>query len=85
MNRVEWFWSRRLFLVNWEVNLTEKQERIYQMAKYTRRSLNVLQVQFNNGFRMLLRLTQFCSASGMFAEKHVDRFQTIYCKVVLVP
>lgn len=35
---------------------------------FTQRSLNALRVQYNNGFRMLMGLPRFCSASTMFAE-----------------
>ncbi|XP_063838778.1 uncharacterized protein LOC135087843 [Ostrinia nubilalis] len=35
-----------------------------------------LRVQFNNAFRVLLGLSRFCSASGMFAEFGVDCFYT---------
>ncbi|XP_063381246.1 uncharacterized protein LOC134667759 [Cydia fagiglandana] len=46
-------------------------------TNYTKRALNALRVQYNNGFRMLLGLPRFCSASGMFAEAHTDSFGAI--------
>lgn len=42
--------------------------------RYTQRSLSALRVQFNNAFRVLLRLPRYCSASGMFADARVDGF-----------
>lgn len=48
--------------------------------RYTQRTLNALRVQYNNGFRMLLGLPRFCSASGMFAEARVDGFHAIIRK-----
>jgi hypothetical protein len=51
-------------------------------VKCTQRALNALRVQYNNGFRMLLGLPRFCSASGMFAEARVDSFQAIMRKRV---
>ncbi|XP_063361861.1 uncharacterized protein LOC134650858 [Cydia amplana] len=43
-------------------------------ARYTQRSINKLRVQYNDAFRVLLRLPRHCSASGMFADAHVDSF-----------
>ncbi|XP_069355266.1 uncharacterized protein [Maniola hyperantus] len=43
---------------------------------YTQKQYNALRVQYNNAFRMLMGLPRFCSASGMFAEAHVDCFYT---------
>ncbi|XP_063389871.1 uncharacterized protein LOC134675536 [Cydia fagiglandana] len=43
-------------------------------ANYSQRSISALRVQFNNAFRVLLRLPRFCSASGMFADAQVDSF-----------
>lgn len=48
--------------------------------RYTQRTLNALRVQYNNGFRMLLGLPRFCSASGMFAEARVVGFHAIIRK-----
>lgn len=47
---------------------------------FTQRSLNALRVQYNNGFRMLMGLPRFCSASTMFAEARVDGFHAIIRK-----
>lgn len=49
-------------------------------ASYTQRSYNALRIQYNNAFRVLLRLPRFCSASAMFAEARTDTFQTIIRK-----
>lgn len=47
---------------------------------YTRRSYESLRIQYNNAFRMLLGLPRYCSASGMFADAHVDGFSAIMRK-----
>ncbi|CAK1598235.1 unnamed protein product [Parnassius mnemosyne] len=47
---------------------------------YTRRAYNALRVQYNNAFRMLLRLPWHCSASGMFAQARADTFSAIIRK-----
>lgn len=49
-------------------------------VSYTQKSLGALRVQYNNGFRMLLGLPRFCSASGMFAAARVDGFHAILRK-----
>lgn len=49
-------------------------------VNYTLKQYNALRVQYNNAFRVLLRLPRFCSASGMFAEARVDCFHTIMRK-----
>ncbi|XP_026733952.1 uncharacterized protein LOC113498213 [Trichoplusia ni] len=41
---------------------------------YTRGVLDKLRIQYNNGFRMLLGLPRFCSASNMFAQHHTHDF-----------
>lgn len=46
----------------------------------TRRALDALRVQYNNGFRVLLRLPRFCSASSMFAEARTDDFYALMRK-----
>ncbi|PZC82307.1 hypothetical protein B5X24_HaOG210610 [Helicoverpa armigera] len=46
-------------------------------TNYTQRAISALRVQYNNGFRMLMGLPRFCSASGMFAEARVDGFHAI--------
>ncbi|XP_039749996.1 uncharacterized protein LOC120626498 [Pararge aegeria] len=43
-------------------------------------ALNTLRVQYNNGFRILLGLPRFCSASGMFAQERIDDFYAIIRK-----
>ena len=47
-------------------------------TNYTQRTISALRVQYNNGFRMLMGLPRFCSASGMFAQAHVDGFHAIF-------
>lgn len=49
-----------------------------QKARCTQRSYSALRAQFNNEFRMLVGFPRFCSASGMFADAHVD---FIYTKI----
>lgn len=49
---------------------------------HTRRAANTLRVQYNNIFRMLLRLPRDCSASRMFAEAHTDGYHAIIRKKV---
>ncbi|XP_045445947.1 uncharacterized protein LOC123654026 [Melitaea cinxia] len=49
-------------------------------VSYTRRAYNALRVQYNNAFRVLLRLPRFCSASGMFVDARVDGFHAIMRK-----
>lgn len=49
-------------------------------VKYTQRAYNALRVQYNNAFRMLLRLPWRCSASGMFAATRTDDFYAIIRK-----
>lgn len=49
---------------------------------HTRRTASSLRVQYNNIFRMLMRLPRFCSASGMFAEARTDGFHAIIRKKV---
>ncbi|CAK1594970.1 unnamed protein product [Parnassius mnemosyne] len=44
---------------------------------YTRRTYSALRVQYNNAFRMLLRLPWRCSASKMFADAHTNDFFAI--------
>lgn len=46
-------------------------------VNYTQRYWSALRVQYNNGFRVLMGLPRFCSASGMFAEARVDDFYAI--------
>ncbi|KAJ8704762.1 hypothetical protein PYW08_012082 [Mythimna loreyi] len=49
-------------------------------AHYTQRSFSALCVQYNNAFRALLGLPRWCSASGMFADAHVDGFHAVLRK-----
>lgn len=49
-------------------------------VKYSQKSYNALRVQYNNGFRALLGLPRFCSASTMFAEARTDGFHAILRK-----
>ncbi|XP_045454766.1 uncharacterized protein LOC123664214 [Melitaea cinxia] len=51
-------------------------------VSYTRRAARVLRVQYNNIFRMLLRLPPHCSASLMFAEAHTDGYDALIRKKV---
>ncbi|XP_026314275.1 uncharacterized protein LOC113225991 [Hyposmocoma kahamanoa] len=53
---------------------------IRSRGNYTKRSLSALRVQYNNGFRVLMGLPRFCSASTMFAEARVDDFYAIIRK-----
>ncbi|KAL0881932.1 hypothetical protein ABMA27_001691 [Loxostege sticticalis] len=46
------------------------------------RVYSALRVQYNNGFRMLMGLPRFCSASGMFSDMHTDGFHAIVRKRV---
>ncbi|XP_028157335.1 uncharacterized protein LOC114350632, partial [Ostrinia furnacalis] len=50
------------------------------MLAHSQKSLSVLRVQYNNGFRVLLGLPHFCSASEMFAQSHTDGFLAVLCK-----
>ncbi|XP_052740761.1 uncharacterized protein LOC128198598 [Bicyclus anynana] len=47
---------------------------------YTQRAYSDLRVQYNNGFRTLMGLPRYCSASLMFAEAHTDDFYAIMRK-----
>lgn len=51
-------------------------------VEYTKKTLSALRVQYNNGFRMLMGLPRFCSASTMFAEARIDSFSVIMRKRV---
>ncbi|XP_022814469.1 uncharacterized protein LOC111348188 [Spodoptera litura] len=51
-------------------------------VSHTRRAADVIRVQYNNVFRMLLRLPRYCSASAMFAEARTDGFHAIMRKKV---
>ncbi|XP_050663970.1 uncharacterized protein LOC126964740 [Leptidea sinapis] len=48
--------------------------------RYTQRTLSAFRVQYNNGFRLMLGLPSFCSASAMFADARVDGFHAIQRK-----
>lgn len=49
-------------------------------TSYTQKTISALRVQYNNGFRMLMGLPRFCSASGMFAQARTDDFFAIMRK-----
>lgn len=49
-------------------------------VRYTQKAYSALRVQYNNGFRMLMGLPRFCSASGMFTNAHVDDMNSIIRK-----
>ncbi|XP_060804982.1 uncharacterized protein LOC106137462 [Amyelois transitella] len=44
------------------------------MLAHARRAYGALRVQYNNGFRAMLGLPRWCSASAMFAEAHTQDF-----------
>ncbi|CAH2104113.1 unnamed protein product [Euphydryas editha] len=46
-------------------------------VNYTQRAVSALRVQYNNGFRVLMGLPRFCSASSMFATANVNDFYAI--------
>ncbi|XP_064292154.1 uncharacterized protein LOC135309756 [Plodia interpunctella] len=50
--------------------------------RHTQRAYNALRVQYNNAFRVLLRLPHFCSASEMFANARTDGFHALIRKRV---
>ncbi|KAJ8713277.1 hypothetical protein PYW07_013647 [Mythimna separata] len=47
---------------------------------YTQKAYNALRIQYNNAFRVLLRLPRFCSASTMFADARTDGFDALWRK-----
>ncbi|XP_061711717.1 uncharacterized protein LOC133521011 [Cydia pomonella] len=49
-------------------------------TSFTQKTISSLRVQYNNGFRMLLGLPRFCSASGMFAQARTDDYYAIIRK-----
>ncbi|XP_045781568.1 uncharacterized protein LOC123878440 [Maniola jurtina] len=49
-------------------------------VNFSKKAIDTLRVQYNNGFRMLLGLPRFCSASGMFADERTDDFFAIMRK-----
>lgn len=51
-------------------------------VNYTLKAYNALRIQYNDAFRILLRLPRFCSASGMFAEAPTGDFYAIRRKRV---
>ena len=51
-------------------------------VSFTKRSLEVLRIQYNNVFRMLLGLPRFCSASEMFALNRTDDFYAVIRKKI---
>ncbi|XP_063366270.1 uncharacterized protein LOC134654727 [Cydia amplana] len=52
-------------------------------VSYTQRALNALRVLYNNMFRVLMGLPRFCSASGMFADAHVEDFHAVMRKKIV--
>lgn len=52
-------------------------------SKYAKKSLNTLRIQYNNIFRMLLKLPRFCSASEMFAQAHTVDFPSLLRKKIV--
>ncbi|XP_047993894.1 uncharacterized protein LOC125232311 [Leguminivora glycinivorella] len=53
---------------------------LYACSLWTQRTINAIRVQYNDAFRVLLRLPRYCSASGMFADAHVDGFHATLSK-----
>lgn len=51
-------------------------------VNHTQRAARVLRAQYNNIFRVLLRLPPYCSASQMFADARTDGYQAIIRKKV---
>lgn len=51
-------------------------------VSYTQKTFSALRVLYNNMFRVLLGLPRFCSASGMFADAHVDGFHALIRKKI---
>ncbi|CAK1582534.1 unnamed protein product [Parnassius mnemosyne] len=49
-------------------------------SNYSQRTVDTLRVQYNNGFRILLGLPRFCSASGMFAKARTDDYYALIRK-----
>ncbi|XP_047990506.1 uncharacterized protein LOC125229659 [Leguminivora glycinivorella] len=49
-------------------------------TSYSQKTISALRVLYNNGFRMLLGLSRFCSASGMFAQARTDDYYAIIRK-----
>ncbi|XP_048481535.1 uncharacterized protein LOC125489544 [Plutella xylostella] len=49
-------------------------------VNYTQGVYSALRVQYNNAFRVVMRLPRHCSASGMFADAMVDGFHAIIRK-----
>ncbi|XP_052748655.1 uncharacterized protein LOC128200178 [Galleria mellonella] len=43
----------------------------------TKSARNSIRVQYNNAYRILMRLPKYCSASGMFAESRVNDYFAI--------
>lgn len=46
-------------------------------VNYTKRFFNVLRVQYNDAFRILMKLPRYCSAKAMFADARVPDFFAI--------
>ncbi|KAG7305373.1 hypothetical protein JYU34_009439 [Plutella xylostella] len=46
-------------------------------VNFTKRFYNVLRVQYNDAFRIIMKLPRYCSASGMFADARVPDFYAV--------
>lgn len=51
-------------------------------VSYTKAAYSALRVLYNDMFRVLLALPRFCSASGMFADAHVNDFYAMMRKKI---
>ncbi|KAJ0169527.1 hypothetical protein K1T71_014712 [Dendrolimus kikuchii] len=46
-------------------------------VKCSKKALGTIRIQYNNAYRILMKLPRFCSASGMFAEQRIADFFAI--------
>ncbi|CAG9106517.1 unnamed protein product [Plutella xylostella] len=46
-------------------------------VNFTKRFYNILRVQYNDAFRIIMKLPRYCSASGMFADARVPDFYAV--------
>jgi len=51
-------------------------------VKYRKKAIRSLKVAYNNAFRILLNLSRWCSASGIFVTGSVKSYPEIYRKSV---
>ena len=51
-------------------------------VKYRKKAIRSLKVAYNNAFRILLNLSRWCSASGMFVTGSVKSYPEMYRKSV---